>query len=437
MTAVTSRPVDLMPDYRSTPSVGVQAGKAVAGCRDCGPSPLAVPDADRTSAAATSKVVSEVSRRLGLSVVDSGRGGVDSLASALRGLLARSSAAGQDAVPGVLDAVRGALDEAASALKKLGLTDAQIDSALGAVREKLGASVSASAELSSAQTTTYVRKDKANLDISTQEGDRVQIRFRSREGYVSQTSAGATGGERNVYAFSSGKIEISVDGELNEDELAAIGELVNKVETLANDFFAGDVQKAFESAASLGFDATQIASFALKLSTRETLSQQTTGTPALPAAPKPVAPKPAAPAPLPAPVDPVASDVAASATDAATATPATSPATNATTTAAPATDATTPTTDSNTLPASTATTLGGFLRKLMDTLGGTQSSGRIEFSMKWKLEVVVAAVNAKTPKAEGTPGTKLLAGAVDELAKKPATPTVQDPVTAAAAAVNP
>lgn len=258
MTAVTSRPVDLMPDYRSTLTNGVQAGKAAAGCRDCGPSPLAVPDADRASATVTSKVVSEVSRRLGLSVVDSGRGGVDSLASALRGLLARSSTAGQDAVPGVLDAVRGALDDAAGALKKLGLSDAQIDEALGAVRDKLGASVSANAELTSAQTTTYVRKDKANLDISTQEGDRVQIRFRSREGYVSQTSSGATGGERNVYAFSSGKIEISVDGELNDEELAAIGELVNKVETLANDFFAGDVQKAFESAASLGFDASQI-----------------------------------------------------------------------------------------------------------------------------------------------------------------------------------
>ena len=434
MTAVTSRPVDLMPDYRSTLTNGVQAGKAAAGCRDCGPSPLAVPDADRASATVTSKVVSEVSRRLGLSVVDSGRGGVDSLASALRGLLARSSAAGQDAVPGVLDAVRGALDDAAGALKKLGLSDAQIDEALGAVRDKLGASVSANAELTSAQTTTYVRKDKANLDISTQEGDRVQIRFRSREGYVSQTSSGATGGERNVYAFSSGKIEISVDGELNDEELAAIGELVNKVETLANDFFAGDVQKAFESAASLGFDASQIASFALKLSTRETLSQKTTGAPALPAAPKPVAPKPAAPAPLPAPVDPVAADVAANAADAATSTTAT-PA--ATTTDAPATDATTPATDSGTLPASTASTLGGFLRKLMDTLGGTQGSGRLEFSMKWKIEVVVAAVNAKTPKAEGTPGTKLLAGAVDELAKKPATATAQDPVTAAAGAVNP
>lgn len=417
MQAVTSRPLDLT----TQPSAAAVV-------------PLAskLPAATTAVDVASSKVVTEVSRRLGLSVVDSPRTGIDSLASALRGLLSRSSAAGKDAVPDVLDAVRSALSEASTALKKLGLSDQQIDKALGGVREKLGETVTASAELAAAQTTTYVRKDKANLDISTQEGDRVQIRFRSREGYVSQSATGATGGERNVYAFSSGRIEISVDGELNEEELAAIGELVGKVESLANEFFAGDVQKAFESAAALGFDSTQIAGFALKLSTRETLRQETTGAPALPAAPKVTAPKPGAPTPTPLPAP------AAEASDAAvpSAEPAAVATTDAAATDAAATDAAAPA-DSTTLPASTTSALGSFLRKLMDSLGEARSSGRVEFSMKWKLEVVVAAVNSNTPKSEGTPGTKLLASSLSELAKTSAAPALKDPVTSTASVVNP
>ena len=73
----------------------------------------------------------------------------------------------------------------------------------------------------------------------------------------------------------------------------------------------------------------------------------------------------------------------------------------------------------------------------MDSLGETRSNGRIEFSMKWKLEVVVAAVNSNTPKSEGTPGTKLLAGSLSELAKTAAAPAPKDPVTSTASVVNP
>lgn len=428
MQAVTSRPLDLSTQPSAAAVVPLPSRLPASGAA---PAPAATTAVD----VASSKVVTEVSRRLGLSVVDSPRTGIDSLAGALRGLLSRSAASGKDAVPDVLDAVRSALSEAATALKKLGLSDQQVDKALGGVREKLGEIVAASAELAAVQTTSYVRKDKANLDIATQEGDRVQIRFRSREGFVSQTATGATGGDRNVYAFSSGRIEISVDGELNEEELAAIGELVGKVESLANEFFAGDVQKAFESAAALGFDSTQIAGFALKLSTRETLRQETSGAPALPAAPKAPAPKPAAPTPTPTPLPAPVADANDAATAATDATPAAATA-DATATATAGTDAAVPA-DSATLPASTTSALGSFLRKLMDSLGETRSNGRIEFSMKWKLEVVVAAVNSNTPKSEGTPGTKLLAGSLSELVKNSATPAPKDPVTSTASVVNP
>jgi hypothetical protein len=309
-----------------------------------------------------------------------------------------------------MSALDAALSQAGKALRKAGFSDAQVDKALAGVREELGAAATASAELTSAQSTTYVRKDKASLAITTQEGDQVQIRFRNKEGVVSQTATSAGGEERRVYAFSAGRIEIAVQGELNEEELAAITELVDKVESLAADFFAGDVQKAFEAASTLGFDAEQIAGFALKLSTRESLRQQSVGKPAdaLPA--KSAAP-PKSPASVPdsAPADSTAIEGAPAAASAA----AVAPATDATAAADAAPVAAGSTAEAD----SVRNTLGSYLRDLLGSLQQPAAAGRFEFSLKWKLEVVVAAVESKTPADKASPAAKLLAGSLQELAK--------------------
>jgi Holliday junction resolvasome RuvABC DNA-binding subunit len=344
------------------------------------------------------KAFGEMGRALGLDFADVG--------SALRSLVARNSGRERDAVPDVMSAVEAALQQTGKALRKAGFSDAQVEKALAGVREELGAAATASAELTSAQSTTYVRKDKANLAITTQEGDQVQIRFRNKEGVVSQTATSASGEERRVYAFSAGRIEISVKGDLNDEELAAISELVGKVESLAADFFAGDVQKAFEAATSLGFDAEQIAGFALKLSTRESLRQESIGKPAI-AKPAPAANPVIAPVASPVDADPApASPVAAVAAPAAPTTTVAPPATGAPAEAAASPEA-----------ASVQSTLGNYLRALMGTLQEPVAAGRLEFSMKWKLEVVVAAVESSAPKTGGTPASKLLTASLQELAK--------------------
>lgn len=377
--------------------------------RDCAPAG-SVRAAD---AAVRQRAYSELGVRLGLDFAD--------LSSALRAMVARTSKAGEDAVPDVLRSIDAALEQTGKALRKAGFSDEQVSQALDSVRESLGASAAASAEVTAAQSTTYVRKDKANLAITTQEGDRVQIRFRNREGVVSQTTGSAAGEERRVYAFSSGRIEISVQGELNDDELAAITELVGKVEALASDFFAGDVQKAFEAAASLGFDSEQIAGFALRLSTRERFEQRTTGSLPLPARP-PIAPaaSPAAPAIEAVPADTVAGAAGGAATapsDAAAAAPA-------------ATDVATTGDAATTPPAaeSVQNTLANYLRQVLGALSGTGGAGGFEFSMKWKLEVVVAAVKAQAPTPAGTPASNLLTGSLQSLGEKLAS----QPATAAA-----
>jgi len=63
-----------------------------------------------------------------------------------------------------------------------------------------------------------------------------------------------------------------VKGDLSEDELKAIQKLVQDVGRLANDFFGGDVQKAFEQAPDVRFDPSQLASMNLTLSRSESYS---------------------------------------------------------------------------------------------------------------------------------------------------------------------
>jgi hypothetical protein len=394
---------DLMPLTQAAAKTALDSRRSDAAAKDPG-------DA---AAGLRRKAFGEMGRALGLDFADVG--------SALRTLVARNSGRERDAVPDVLSAVEAALQQTGKALRKAGFSDAQVDKALAGVRDELGTAAKASAELTSAQTTTYVRKDKANLAITTQEGDQVQIRFRNKEGVVSQTASSASGEERRVYAFSAGRIEISVKGDLNDEELAAISELVGKVESLAADFFAGDVQKAFEAATTLGFDAEQIAGFALKLSTRESLRQESIGKPAI------AKPAPAA-NPVIAPVEstPEPEAVVDSAPAAAVAAPVVPAAA-----AAPPESATAPEA------ASVQTTLGNYLRSLMGALQEPVAAGRLEFSMKWKLEVVVAAVESSAPRTGGTPASKLLSASLQELAKGvDAAPlnSTETPATAAATA---
>jgi len=135
----------------------------------------------------------------------------------------------------------------------------------------------------------FAREDtrqKGAIEIQTAEGDRVSIRFRTREvvtlASMKSTGAAGTDSASQVTVISRGRLQVEVDGNLNDDELAAIGDLLDQVDALATRFFAGDVQAAFDAAAHLGFDAEQIAGFSVDLtySRKLTAAIATTGSPA-------------------------------------------------------------------------------------------------------------------------------------------------------------
>jgi len=125
----------------------------------------------------------------------------------------------------------------------------------------------------------YVSNSKSsNLSITTNDGDVVTISFSelqehaSRESY--QYEEGNKGNTENYSMATSQYHEMnfsySVEGELNDNELAAIESLIKDVNSLQKDFFSGKVDQAFEKAIELGFDNAQIANFSMDLQQTQT-----------------------------------------------------------------------------------------------------------------------------------------------------------------------
>lgn len=82
--------------------------------------------------------------------------------------------------------------------------------------------------------------------------------------------------ESSSLFVESSSFSFSVTGELDEEELRAIGALVSDTASLASEFFDGDIDAAFEQALELGFDETELTGFALQLeSVQQTRVTQT------------------------------------------------------------------------------------------------------------------------------------------------------------------
>lgn len=100
------------------------------------------------------------------------------------------------------------------------------------------------------------------FELVTQEGDKIQILLDSMQtGEMTRD-----GNSRSVSYANQNSFSLSIDGDLNADELKAINELLGKVNQLSQDFYNGDLTSAFDKAMTMGFDVAQIQQFSLKLS---------------------------------------------------------------------------------------------------------------------------------------------------------------------------
>lgn len=127
----------------------------------------------------------------------------------------------------------------------------------------------------------YRQKSSFAFEVMTQEGDRVTINAHNASGESGSSFYGTDGqSELSMDAYSSFEasgFSLSVDGDLNEAEMAALEDLFNQVNDVADSFYDGDMETAFNMALELTSDPDQIAQFSLNLRQSEVVGYQSTG----------------------------------------------------------------------------------------------------------------------------------------------------------------
>ena len=122
----------------------------------------------------------------------------------------------------------------------------------------------------------YQRRERTALQIRTQEGDVIQLRFRAQdEAQARQTTSETTDqliNELSAALTSRSRLQISVRGELDAAELSAIQSVLNQAGALADDFFAGDLAGAFATAAAFQIDGQELARVSLRFGVQERLA---------------------------------------------------------------------------------------------------------------------------------------------------------------------
>jgi len=115
----------------------------------------------------------------------------------------------------------------------------------------------------------FAQENTFSFSLTTADGDKVNITASAAEAYSAQRSSDENGRSQSISFSNNQHFSLSVEGELDEGELEAINDLLGQVNDLASDFFAGDYDQAFKEALDIGYDATEITGFALRLTHTE------------------------------------------------------------------------------------------------------------------------------------------------------------------------
>ena len=121
-----------------------------------------------------------------------------------------------------------------------------------------------------------------DMEVTTRDGDRLRISIAQASANWSQSGVVASSNDNGssvVASSQSGNLQIgawqvSVEGELDDEERAALEKLFGQVQDLSNKFYAGDLSGAFDRAMALEMDGEQLASMSLRLS-QATIRQAT------------------------------------------------------------------------------------------------------------------------------------------------------------------
>jgi len=120
---------------------------------------------------------------------------------------------------------------------------------------------------------TYRIVEKGTIQFQLKDGSAVTIRLKNTSAGTLGSTPSASGAA--AYAangtYSSSRFNVSVQGSLSAEDLTAINNVLGQVDTLANQFFSGNLADAFASGAALNVDPTEIAKVSIRLSETENL----------------------------------------------------------------------------------------------------------------------------------------------------------------------
>jgi hypothetical protein len=316
---------------------------------------------------------------------------------------------GADSMQAVRHSVQEGLEEAANALQSSGASGDDLNAAITALTTKLDDLLAAFAPTARISDTSdvvaagarVVTKEKGVLEIRTQEGDVVKVKFVTRTAMrtgVAQVSDGdRTLSSTSLAIATHSRAQIFIEGDLNADELAAIADVVHKVDALANDFFAGNVDAALAKAVELDMDTMQLANVALRLSMRQRIDTHAVSV----ASPLQVAP-PADAAATPDAAPAIEPDPAAAATESAVASAESNTATTADEMPVEAAPPVQPTGQEKSTASSPQTVIAKYVARVLGTLQSTGSSARVSLSFQMKLQLLTAAIESKQIDARPT-----------------------------------
>lgn len=179
----------------------------------------------------------------------------------------------------------------------------KVDDAVGKVQSGLDALDSDAARnvesSASVLSVNSQQRQRSTIRIRTQEGDVVRLDVKRSNRLSAQDVAAAnengSASRTEVAVSSRSRLTLSVNGDLNDAELAAIQNVFAQAESIADEFFDGDLSQAFSLAAGLEFDAEQLSRVNLRFRSREvttaTFAQIQNGLapPAVTAQPEPAA----------------------------------------------------------------------------------------------------------------------------------------------------
>ncbi|MFK8030629.1 MAG: hypothetical protein AB8G18_10340 [Gammaproteobacteria bacterium] len=294
----------------------------------------------------------------------------------------------------------------------------------------------------------YNRSESGMLQLRTQEGDLVTMRFMNSEGMNAQNRQFEGGGSVvSNFAMSgsdSSQFQVVVEGDLSGEELSAIRSVLIQAREVANTFYDGDVKEAFGMASKFNLDSEQLADISLDLKVTENytysgpgIETQTTQTPPSPLqgprTPLEAALPPTPPVAAPSPIEiPAAIAIPVNAPDLTAVAPANEPAVSQVTQEAPFTPPPLETLvhsdpDSATDLNSALSTIKSFLNQLTSSINsigqsaqGQNTTPALAFSGGFQLQVVSSMVGQLESQLEQptAPVNNLASKTIDLLAQR-------------------